>query len=86
MRVLLELGSAVDAASLHLSTTSLHLSSANDDVNSMKLLLSSSANINFKNKDGMTPVYLAAFYGANRALISLLDNGACLDEQVSHMK
>ena len=38
--------------------------------------------VNAKNKDGMTALYLAAFYGANRAVCMLLDQGAFADEQV----
>ena len=81
MRVLLELGAAVDAES-HGGTTPLHLCSANDDVKSLKFLLTSGAKVNTKNKDGMTALYLAAFYGANRAITILLDSGAFPDEQV----
>ena len=81
MKTLLALGVQVDAQA-HSGTTALHLGVSKDAAKSIELLLAVHADVNKANNDGMTPIYIAAFYGSLRAADLLLDKDAHIEVQV----
>jgi len=60
-------------------TKSLHVAAAIGDVNQVKLLISSGADVNAQDRDGTTPLHLSAINGHRNVAELLLDSGADID-------